>query len=89
MPEAKIVDIYGGHELPNPGEPNRNVVDLLERALNYARAGEMKAIAFAGVMQHEKYLIDSVGDAYLVPLIGATHVLEHELCEAYERSQGH
>lgn len=45
----KVVTL-GGHKAYLPGEPVKEIVDLLEKALEQARSGNMRAVALAFVL---------------------------------------
>jgi hypothetical protein len=64
---------------PKPGEPNQEIIDLLERVLEEARAGKIEGIAIATVEFPSRMgSMWNAGPSWL-KLLGSVTALQHAL----------
>ncbi len=81
---ADVVKITGGYALPVPGEPVQNCIEVLEEALEQARAGDIVGVVIVRVYP--------AAHGYIMPAdisrggwfktyaaVGALHVAAHDV----------
>jgi len=80
-----VIALNGG---PVPGEPDPFVVEMLERVLAQAKAGEVTGIAFVMWRRDGRWQEDGAGSYSLMQAMGCVEILKDSLKKAYYKSEG-
>ena len=81
MSGPKIVSL-NGEEIPEPGTPNENVIQILERTLEAAKSGRVSGIVLVinDADIYEWYVSGS--GLYSYTALGAVHSVAHKIAES-------
>lgn len=75
---AEVRSLHGT-PVVQQGEPDPDVVEVLEESLNQAKAGRTQAIAIFTFDRADNYTLTTAGDVYVQRLIGLLAQAQHEL----------
>ena len=79
MSESKIVSLHG-EEIPEPGTPNERVIEVLERSLEKAKAGDLAGVVLIQATHDDAYDWYITGHRlYCYTALGAVHSIAQHM----------